>query len=396
MSNESRFDALLDHALEAGEIPADATPEERREIADLLAAAGMLRATSSSVDAEAQTSLPVARARFQRFLRAAGKSAELPAHAVRARPSPFRRILTVPRGLALVGGAIAIGLLAVALLFASQDALDTTGTVAAEVLEPGDYVQIDGVVSDDSGDGDNRLLSVQTEFGRVQVRVSALTEFVSGDAAPPARFRSGDAVTLSGLVGEDRAIRAQTVALGPRDGIPPPMLQPRSPAHHATQISGRVVAFALSEEGRGGRVLIDAGHGEHYLVTVDFDSLAALIRNSAALGASVSAKAPPGAGPGMFSLSIESESPASRGIPGLRGVIVGRDGNRLEVESPRGTFTVMLTPRTRIVLLRSGLDREAFMAPGAGIGHEVVVSGPTRGMNVMADVLALGPLAGRR
>ncbi|HET7712139.1 MAG TPA: hypothetical protein VFL80_09450, partial [Thermoanaerobaculia bacterium] len=80
-----RLDDLLDRALDAGEIPPDATAAERAELAALLDAAGVLRATSVDLAAEAETTLPTARAQFERFVGSGGREAVLPAAPAKVR-----------------------------------------------------------------------------------------------------------------------------------------------------------------------------------------------------------------------------------------------------------------------------------------------------------------------
>ena len=65
-----RLDDLLGRSLDTGAIPADATPEERAELAPLLARGAELRQNGSIVRTEADASMPTARARFQRHLEA--------------------------------------------------------------------------------------------------------------------------------------------------------------------------------------------------------------------------------------------------------------------------------------------------------------------------------------
>jgi len=55
-----RLDDLLFIALEGGELPADATEEERREVAHVLEARAFLGRTAAEVDDELTTAMPVA------------------------------------------------------------------------------------------------------------------------------------------------------------------------------------------------------------------------------------------------------------------------------------------------------------------------------------------------
>lgn len=393
MSASDRFDQLLDHALETGEVPPDATPVERRQIEELLVAAGVLRATSAGVEAEAAGSMPVARARFERFLQ--GKAAP-------ATPAPrlsrrsLGRLFGMPRGLALAGSAVAVGLLAVVVLVLSQGALDSTDTAVAEVLQPGDYVQLDGVVSEDTGEGDSRVVTLLTEFGSVRVTLSPATSISAGeDATPPVRFRSGDTVTLSGSVARDRSIHAHSVGLSERGGRPPAMMQPRRLGSQASGVNGRVVALAVTSDGKQGRVVVDAGDGRHYIATVDSESISRLV-NASAHAPGVRVTLSPGEGPGVYLVTVDRDSMPGHGMHGLRGVIAEHEGDSLVVESPRGTFTVTLTDGTRVILDQSGLNRSEFLAPGGGVGHEVVVVGPVGQDTVEADVVAVGPRFKRR
>jgi len=391
MSEPSRFDSLLDRALVTGEVPPEATPEERRELEELLVAAGVIRATSAAIDAEAAKSKPVTRARFERFVQQAGR----PATAAPWGRRPFRRMFGLPRGLALAGSAVAAGLLAVVLLVVSQGALDSTDTAVAEVLQPGDYVQLDGIVSDDSGEGEGRVLTLLTEFGSVRVSLSPGASVTAGDSGePPARFRPGDNLTLSGNVSGDRSVLAHAVALLDHDGQPPTMMRPRHLGRQSPGVTGRVVVLAVTSDGNQGRVLLDAGEGRHYLVTVDSESISKLITASThAPGARVTLSPHEGDRPGVFTVAVDSEPMPGHRMHGLRGVILEHNGDSLEVETARGRFTVTLTDDTRIILAQSGLDRAEFMADGGGVGHHVVVVGPIHDDTAAADVLAVGPRA---
>ncbi len=391
MSDSSRFDSLLDRALETGQVPPEATPEERRELEELLATAGVILATSASIDAEVVNSKPVARARFERFVHQAERPATTVAPWGRR---PLRRLFGLPRGLALAGSAVAAGLLAVVLLVVSQGALDSTDTAVAEVLQPGDYVQLDGIVSDDSGEGEDRVLTLLTEFGSVRVSLPPGASVTADAGDAPARFRPGDNLTLSGNVSGDRSVLAHAVALLDHGGQPPTMMRPRHLGRQSPGVTGRVVVLAVTSDGNQGRVLIDAGEGRHYLVNVDSESISKLITASThAPGARVTLSPHHGDRPGVFTVAVDREPMPGPRMHGLRGVILEHNGDSLEVETARGRFTVTLTDDTRIILAQSGLDRAEFMADGGGVGHQVVVVGPIHDDTAAADVLAVGPRA---
>ena len=84
-----RLDDLLERTLAAGEIPTDATAEERAQLQPLLGRARELRLNASTVRAEADATLPTARARFQRHLESQRPAAVAPLPAAKARSSWF-------------------------------------------------------------------------------------------------------------------------------------------------------------------------------------------------------------------------------------------------------------------------------------------------------------------
>jgi hypothetical protein len=108
----------------------------------------------------------------------------------------------------------------------------------------------------------------------------------------------------------------------------------------------------------------------------------------------------------VFSLAVVDQpgaSPSPSGVaakPGLtfagvKGVIVGREGNVLEViDAQRQVVLVAIRPNTRILLAESGLTLADVGKPGgAATGHTVAVSGgvDARTGRISADVIVLGP-----
>ena len=146
-----RFDAMLDAALETGAIPPDANASERAEIEAMLASAGQLRTAGADAASEARAAMPIARARFERFL-ATERAAALPAPAI-AVASPksgfFSRVITGHRTLS-VGTMAVLAVLVVGGLLGSRALLGDVETASA--LVPGDYAQVEGVVT-----GERRL-----------------------------------------------------------------------------------------------------------------------------------------------------------------------------------------------------------------------------------------------
>jgi hypothetical protein len=257
----TRMEDLLAEALAIGRVPDSADDAERAELAELMAAAGILRAESAVVEAEATTARPVARARFERYLADAQRPAPAP---VPAGPAPrgWRRLAGTNRF--VLGGALAavIGVIAVLALVGTQ-AL-TSSTETANALSPNDYAQVQGVVT---GGGGNAF-TLASDTGNVKLALSAETTTVGPDAAP-ANLKVGDVVLVSGVVGADGSIAATTVAVTGAPADQPVSSRPKLLKRIGAGVSGRVVLLSIAADGASARVVIETASGDRVLVQVE-------------------------------------------------------------------------------------------------------------------------------
>jgi hypothetical protein len=394
--DEARLDALLARALTEGRVPADASPDEAEALRRYLGAAGLLTEARADVTAEAEASMPVARARFERFVASRRERA-----AVAAKPPRRGSTSLFVRRPLWLSAAASLVVLAVGAAFAARALFSGADTASAQVLEPGDYVQFQGVVSQAPADTSSSL-TVATDFDEgVEVTLEDTTSILEGESpAAPAALAVGAPVAITGEVDEGGRVVARSVAFV-REVRPAPDQAPIERLKHlAHDLNGTIVHFVLNAEGSAGKVVIVTAEGHRLLVEVDGVAAERLFRLVRVLGTEVTLTpskdgapsldlrpATPGDGP-------PSATPGAPTLSSLEGVITGRTFNVLEVETARGPVKVVLTRRTRIVLGESGLLREAFLrGEASAIGHTVVISGnvdkDTR--RIVADVLSIGP-----
>ena len=198
-----RFDSLLARALATGTIPPEATAAERAELEPLLRTGAILEQAGAETAREASTSMPIARARFERFLVAESQNAGLRGAAARPpRRGILGRLVHSHRGLLLAGGAVAVGLVAVIAVFGTQSLFSGTETADAQVLVPDDFVQVQGVAGSVSLVDGVRTVTLQSEFGNVSVLLSADTSVVRDQTnATSDSIKPGDSLLVGGVVG---------------------------------------------------------------------------------------------------------------------------------------------------------------------------------------------------
>lgn len=397
--DDERFDLLLARALASGTIPAAATAAERAEIEAALAATRAFGEMRATIDSEARDTMPVARARFERFV--AGQRQPLssgrPRLAPDARPWFFGRLFTGPaQSLTTVAVAAAIGLVAVVALVASQSLFDS-GSSTALALQPGEYVQLTGTVTGDTAAGQVRLRS-----GAGDIVVELSEETVLAASAP----KPGDSVLITGVVGKDRRVAAQS--LTPVQAAPGPAPIPltlQQLRNLRGNLAGLVVVLTISPDGKKGRIVLDS-EGRRYVVTVDAQSTSELVeRFSSVVGARVKVNAPTaGAGGNVFSLSIgeqPGDGPAARpGLVVVKGTIAQVDGRLLRVQTPQGPVVVGIRPLTRILVPESTTPVPAGSLEAVDIaaGQFVSVTGfaDKATGRVVAELIVVGLPPGRR
>jgi hypothetical protein len=428
----SRIDDLLQRAIVTGAMPAEATEAERAELAELLSGVAAVRTVRRDVEAEANATMPIARARFERFMAApqAPALSRPVVIATRARAGVLGRLFGAHRGLALSGAAVAIGVLAVVTLFGSQALLSNTETAAAQVLSPDDYVQVQGVVQSTSVNGDVRTVNLDSPLGTVQLTLSNETSVVDEqNALDAATIKPGDQLLVGGVAVNNHAITAHTIAISPQPKPAPQQVKLKALSKLVPNLEGRVSLLTISKDGTKARVLIDAANGERYVVNVDVAAAEELLRlSSTALGTQVRVNAGTDAAKAVFRLAVTSPAPASpspdrsvtsvptpagspanggakrpdasaaagkTGFVTLRGVVTGRSGTLFQLETSEGVLTIQVRAEARRLVGDSGLTRADIGNPDAVIGHAVTVTGgldPKTG-RVIADVIVVGPKA---
>ncbi len=423
----SRIDDLLQQAIVTGAIPPEATEAERAELAGLLGGAAALRTGRRDMEAEADATMPIARARFERFLAAQpGAVASRPV-TVASRPHPgiLARVFRAHRGLALSGAAVAIGLLAVVALFGSQALLSNTDTASAQVLSADDYVQVQGVVRSSTTNGDQRTVALDSPVGLVQVTLASDTSVVDDqNAVDASTIKPGDQLLIGGVALNNHAIAAHTVAVSQPTNAALRRVKLKALTKLLPNLEGKVSLLTISKDGSKARVLIDAPNGNSYIVNIDVAAAEELLRlSSTALGAQVRVNAGANVKTAIFALALTSpaptsartatpdapRSPASAGAKrpdasaaggkpsfvSVKGVITGRAGPLFQIETRDGVLTIQVRAETRRLVGNSGLTRADIGNPDSVIGHLVTVTGgldPKTG-RVIADLVVVGPKA---
>lgn len=389
MSQPNRFEELLERTLATGTIPADATVDERVELERLVAVARGLRASMTETERELVTARPAARARFQRHL-AGAPAAATPSS---ARESLVTRVLGRGRrafALASVASAAALVIAAFIVLPALFGDVDTA---TASVIEPGDYVQLEGVVGDDQDGGS---VPLATGFGQLQLSVDSETSVrLDGSAVDGGAIEAGDEVVVSGIAREGGHIAARTIVIAGRGAPEPGQADFERLDEFREGLEGSVVAFALAADGETARVLLEGAQGHRFLVEVDATSAHGLLgQSSPALGAAVRVLPPERAR--VFSLEArgdhDGEDHGHPGPAGIRGLVTGADGNVMTVRTGRGAIEVEVSDRTRIITTRSDIDISNLAEDAKpAVGHGVAVSGAQdTGGRLLADVVVVG------
>lgn len=408
-----RFDALLARALATGLIPEEATEAERAQLEPLLRTGAILEQAGARTNREASASMPIARARFERFLVAETQKATPSPSAATPRAGFFSRIAHANRGLLLAGGAVAIGVVAVLAVFGSQAFLSGTQTADAQVLVPDDFVQVQGIVTAVANPGAAETLTLQSEFGKVTVALSESTSIVEdGSGAAPGSIAVGDTVVVGGVVGSGSDVAAQTIAITAMQAKPPRQSKALQLTKLLPNLQGRILVLAVASDGQSAHVLLEAANGTRYYFAVQPEAAARLLTASAtALGARVSVTNGVNPNDSIFDLDLEpaaSSTPApgaseasscprvsaaQPAFAGVCGVVLSRQGNVLDVvDSSHVVHKVVIRPSTRILLGESGLTARAIRAGDSVIGHAIVVSGGLEGSTgrVVADLVVVG------
>lgn len=432
------IDELLQQAIAAGAIPEAVTPAERAELEQLLEGVPLLRAATGAARQEARAAVPSARARFERFVAAAAPPAAAPAPAAsRPKGGLLSALLAMGRGPRMAAMAAAVGVVALVAVVGAQVLTNDVGTAEAQVLTPGDYVQVQGVVSSATASGDTLDLKIQSAFGDLLVDVGQDTSIVDdAQAQDSSSLKEGDTVLVGGVVGKDLRVRAQTLALAGKAQPAPVRAAIKRLTALRLELVGRVLTFTLAPDGKG-KVLIEAANGEWYLVPVDARSVQKLLERANVLGATVRVT-PAGVGaatgfaldvgpqPSPAAPSVSATAPAAPTAAGgtpvrptpapavsgsqparpdagagdgepslvsISGVILSREANVLRVQTERGVVRVRIKADTIVLVGESGLTVESVRKGETVIGHTIRVHGglDVRTGAVVADTIVVGP-----
>jgi hypothetical protein len=372
-----RLDDLLARTLETGTIPAEASSQERAELEQLLAARAELLTAREAVDREARAAMPVARARFQRYL-AASQPPPVEVRAVAARPTFFERLL-VGRRLPLAASLAALLVVALAALLVTGP---FRGAQPAQALGVDDYVQLAGTVA--SSDGATVVVD-HPDLGPVRVDATD-SVFIDADgnplASPPA---PGAYVIVAGIVREARSdrvvIAAQSLAAAAPPGDEGNGRFERLRSLVGTP-EGTLRLVAIDPAGRSGRAIVSLSDGRRVLVDVDSASLGALL---ASTGSPLGSRVRLADGDGRpFSLERLEDHPAKgdgdgdgpgRAMSRLSGVITDVRPTTFTLQTANGPVTVERRPGLRILPGTGGLNGQELRRLESLEGHTAVVAG---------------------
>lgn len=401
----SRIDQLLEEALTTGVAPAGVSTAERAELEALLAAAAAMQASRAAIDTDARETMPTARARFQRYVAvetAAAAASRFPVRTATPRQGFLGRVFATHRGFTLAGSAAALGILAAVAVFASQS-YGGVETASAQVLNENDYAQLQGVITATSGEGADRTATLSSGFGDLEIALGGLGAVTNADqTVDPSTLKPGDSVTVAGTVARTKQttrIAARTLSVVQAEGAPREKPSLTLLRELRNGLEGRITVLAVAQDGKSARVLVDVGNGEQFVVAVNARTLGELLNgNEAAVGRRVTVAHEPGSPDGEFSLTPavappQSTPPARPGLPGVKGVVVSRDGNVLRVQTDRGPADVVVTLQTRIAIgPGAGLTVDRFRAGNLAVGHPVIIQGGVDRATgrLVADVIWVG------
>jgi hypothetical protein len=250
----------------------------------------------------------------------------------------------------------------------------------ASALEVDHYVQLEGVVSEAT----NGTVIVQApDIGDLQVALGAETAVTAADGTTTSALKRGDTVLISGVVTSKRAIAATNVAVAPAGQEPPGADERKIPLlkEFRAGLEGNISVLSLSPDGRQARVVILTANGR-VLVAVDPASMDQFLSApNGGVGARVRVVTGTNLPRGVFRLEVvERQQPPQGGearpqFENIRGVVVGRNLNVLQVRTDRGVIPVVVRPLTSIRFGESGLTPDDIRAGESVIGYEVAITG---------------------
>lgn len=422
--NGKRLDLLLEVMLATGSLPLDVSEAERAEVMALIGVAATVRSATPTVEDEAIEAMPIARARFARYL---SNPQAFERNARRGGQLGWRAVGSTFGRMAMTRAAAAVALVAILTLVVSQSLTSHSGTASAQVLTPGDYVQLEGtVITSRTAQNGVQQVRLQSDAGQFEIELSSESSVVAGQApSDTSAVQLGDRILVGGVVNDGGGVGARTLVVSNQSGAKtPPPASPRANPKVKTAdrpLEGQIVSFSLSADLKTARVVLDDGKGGLFLARINRKSVEALLLQSVnALGAHV--RLVSGGAPGLFGLTVATDAtPAAtsrattvdrtpaKATPSkppqskaqfveVKGTILARENNILRVQTERGAVLVVLRPDTRILPGDTGATLEALRSGAFNpVGYALGAAGgfDAKSDRISADLVVLGPKSGQ-
>lgn len=422
--NGKRLDLLLEVMLATGSLPLDVSEAEHAEVMALIGVAATVRSATPTVEDEAIEAMPIARARFARYL---SNPQAFERNARRGGQLGWRAVGSTFGRMAMTRAAAAVALVAILTLVVSQSLTSHSGTASAQVLTPGDYVQLEGtVITSRTAQNGVQQVRLQSDAGQFEIELSSESSVVAGQApSDTSAVQLGDRILVGGVVNDGGGVGARTLVVSNQSGAKtPPPASPRANPKVKTAdrpLEGQIVSFSLSADLKTARVVLDDGKGGLFLARINRKSVEALLLQSVnALGAHV--RLVSGGAPGLFGLTVATDAtPAAtsrattvdrtpaKATPSkppqskaqfveVKGTILARENNILRVQTERGAVLVVLRPDTRILPGDTGATLEALRSGAFNpVGYALGAAGgfDAKSDRISADLVVLGPKSGQ-
>ena len=402
--DETRLDNLLDIALATGELPADATDEERAELAPLLQTVTALEQPAAQVASEAAETMPVAGARFQRFI--ASEASPAPPEQAAQHPSPgwLVRLFGSRRPLAAAGVAAGVVVLAVVGVLGSDLLFSDASSAYALEADPGDFVQIDGVVIGVTDGDDGPRIRLESEAGYIDIDLSDETSIVDdSEKIDPSAVRVGQRLAVAGLVNDHRRLGATTMSVQAADAPRPGPIEVDHDDVSDKGIQGNIVAVRINKDRGVAKVTVRRSDGKVATVDVDVDMAVSFI-GSHGFGPGVDVELTRGEdGHGasvkpLHQLDRDDPCERSRGIldsldrETICGVLEASRWPELKLLTLDGVLKVRLLPEVQILIVgENGFTPFEWLEADVPIGHGLRITGTRRGEDFLASVVIIEP-----
>lgn len=401
--NEERLDELLDLALSTGALSQDATEEERAELELLLGAASTMNASAVAIALEAAATMPIARARFERFVAAEAASEPAPEVAQQAGPGWLGRLFGSMRPLAATGVAAVVVVLVVVAFIGSDLIVSDTSTALALEVDPGDYLQVDGVVTEVTEGENGPRIRLETEAGFIELELSDDTSVLQDDAPISIRdVHVGQQLAVTGLVNAERRVRAAILSVRAEEGDAPTKVKVDEAKNIGDSFVGEVILINFGSDLEPGSVMVRRPDGGVVTFEVEPEELANFVRSEGfGPGAEVRMTH---AGEGRDEFVFAPLRPAvdrceqprgftdRQGLETICGILLSQEGSALTLQTVDGVRTVHMVPDARIEVPRfSGVTRAEVLEADGAIGHAIQVMGHDRDGEFIVGFVIVGP-----